>query len=405
MIQSINPCTEHMHLPTPNPSGVQKSEDLQCCGATGQPGPGCDSMQGQNAHMAGANLRGSHTMLRFDSASSEYDLTQQAAGSSAWHALQFAQHSDALCMQRAHSSGADQTEQQQQGDHLHSDRSSTSAAEALPAHLLLADRWDSAGLEVYDSAVLGTSADSVLSDIVAGLSRRLAGGDPALASDADVVIAAAALAGSRMRKAGSGAEEGLDGRGIIARPCAAAHDLRTNERARAPRRRKQQAGACSRSGPPRAKRCLAAAFAAAADAERLAPLDVAPTHSARSPPHQATAPAAALSGNPASRPEDRSPCSMPAGGFDQGHLAIPQHSPADCSEECWRPCELAEVLATAPAGLPDEASRAIVAAVAYALERLHADGLVHRNVSANTVFLGERSCFDTARWVHYPPTL
>jgi hypothetical protein len=73
--------------------------------------------------------------------------------------------------------------------------------------------------------------------------------------------------------------------------------------------------------------------------------------------------------------------------------------------ECdWRECELAAALEGMPTGvLPDEAARAVVAAVAFGLERLHADGLVHRHLCAHTVTLGERACFDTTRCVPCSP--
>lgn len=198
---------------------------------------------------------------------------------------------------------------------------------------------------------------------------------------------------------------------------AGAHDLHSEERVRAPRRRKAvQQGGMARTAP-RARRCLAAAFAAAADAQRLAPLDCTPTHSQRSPPHAPRTPALA--------PPRPLHCMADVSSTDQGHLASVseqqqaqqlQHTPPQAPQQqqqsppahaqqpgCWRECELAEALVSVPAGiLPDDAARAVIASVAFGLERLHADGLAHRHVCAHTVVLGERGCFDTARsgtWV------
>ena len=197
------------------------------------------------------------------------------------------------------------------------------------------------------------------------------------------------------------------------RPRAPRHELPSEERARVPRRRAKQGQAQGGNGataaarqPPRARRCLAAAFAEAADAVRLAPLDLTPTHSAcllpafpcQTPPPAHPHPPRDLS------PSDTvSTSCIKAERLERGCVVVDaQRLSAQRWQECWQPCQLAEALAGAPGGLPDEAARAVVAAVAFALEALHADGLVHRHVCAHTVHLGERACFDTARRARCP---
>ena len=133
----------------------------------------------------------SHRVLRFDSASSEYDLAQ--AGLSGWPTLHIVPPADDAppgCMPHH------PQQQQHEGSMGDSADSSSSTAEGLPAHLL-AERWDSAGPEGVGRALLqggGGGGELLLADIVAGLSCRLHANPVYASGDGPGAAAAGALA-------------------------------------------------------------------------------------------------------------------------------------------------------------------------------------------------------------------
>jgi hypothetical protein len=309
------------------------------------------------------------SILRYDSASSELAYLQQER---AWHA--------AGCGGQPHSGppglGFERGSWGSDGS-----GSSTSTHGPGEGHVggELAERWDSAQSDTFEIAISAQQE--------AGLQEQSLRQREQLRRLQQQRLAAAHGCTAEPAREGGGPHQEGQLRDSGAMPTAASdegdgpwaprprraagpHALASEDRVRQPRRRRS-----SGKPPPRARRCLGAAFAAAADAQRLQRLDEAPTHSA-CPSLPGCCPAGA---------------DMQMGG-DEGH---PAHG-------TWQPGGLWEVMRGAPAGLSDEAARSVLANVAYALLRMHEDGLVHRHVSLCTVVLGEIPCFDTAR--HAPLT-
>ena len=133
---------------------------------------------------AAAGLRRAQTVLRFDSASSEYDLSR--AGSSSW-GVQHLLPPD--CMQRHGSSiGAELLLQQHAGS---ADEHAMDGQQPGPPQQLLPERWDSAGPEAYGAERQGSAGqqDWLLADIVAGLRWQLQGNPAAYAGGGDAPAA------------------------------------------------------------------------------------------------------------------------------------------------------------------------------------------------------------------------
>ncbi len=216
-------------------------------------------------------------------------------------------------------------------------------------------------------------------------------------------------------------------------PSAAAADaaLFTEERQRAPRRR--------RPPPLRSatvRRSLAGALDAAADAERLRPVDSAPTHSAPPPwaahitasplppssPWRAGGGLAGKGGAGAplklgvaggsggaeggikawraddAREQAREQAGAPAPASPMGSGAWGRLHPDPGTGQGQGERTLGEVLAAGGGGaLPEAAARTVAANAALALAELHADRLVHRAVGPAAVVLGDGESFDTAR--------
>lgn len=140
-------------------------------------GGSMDSRAGQDVV---AGLHRSRTVLRFDSASSEYDLTR--AGSSRSWGVQHILPPE--CMQRHGSSGgADLLQQQHSDSAVHVMEGQHPAQQQQQP-----ERWDSAGPEAYEAERQGggSQQDQLLADIVAGLHWHLHG-NPAYAGGGGAV--------------------------------------------------------------------------------------------------------------------------------------------------------------------------------------------------------------------------
>lgn len=260
-----------------------------------------------------------------------------------------------------------------------------------PDHFTLHQRWDSAHSDTFRAAIFAPSDPTSLLEriqreeflrcqeqpageqaLMAQLQNQEASQQGCLHQQGELREAdAMPAAASDIAEDPALPRQEMDGG---CRRSAQPHVLPTEERVRHPRRSRHSHG--KQQPPPRAKRCLAAAFAAAADERRLRLLQLDLSHSACSPVSGRTW---CPNGAAAMQPHVTT---------DLGHVS---------SENSWKEGTLWEALQSAPHGVPNEAARAVVASVAYGLEHMHRDGLVHRNVSTKTVVLGELSCFDTAR--------
>ncbi len=312
-----------------------------------------------------ADAAADRAILRYDSASSELAYLQQDR---AWHAA-----GSLACSGQPHSGPPDLgVERGSWGSDGSGSSTGTRTHGDGHAGGLLAERWDSAQSEIFEAAFSAQQEAGLQEHPLRQREhlrrlqqRRLAAAHGSAAEAGGWHQEGQHRENSAMSAAEEGDYEGAPwGQGV--RRAAGPHELATEDRVRQPRRRH-----ASGKPPPRARRCLSAAFAAAADAQRLQRLDEAPTQYA----------CPSLPGCCAVGGDVR------MGGGDQG-------SP---NQGRWRPGGLWEVMRGAPAGLSDEAARSVVANVAYALLRMHEDGLVHRHVSVCTVVLGEHPCFDTAR--------
>lgn len=307
------------------------------------------------------------SILRFDSASSASHLQQDRAGS-AWHAVNH------LANDSQPNSGIQDLgfERRSWG----SDGSDNSTGTRAHTGAQLAERWDSAHSDSLTLAINFQQEVGMQEQSLRHREQRRRLQQQQLTAMHEEASAAhlSEEHSSSMHDTGAMpanmSEDGEDEWRPRAPRAAGPHVLATEDRVRQPRRRRS-----SGRPAPRARRCLSAAFAAAADAQRLRPLDDTPTHSAPCP---------------------LLPKCCPSGGEALPHLSEGHQGSA---EGMWQPGGLWELMRQAPMGLAEEAARAVVANVACALESMHGDGLVHRHVSVCTVVLGESPCFDTARRV------
>jgi hypothetical protein len=235
-------------------------------------------------------------------------------------------------------------------------------------------RWDSAQSDAFMSVVLAPLDPAVLPE-------------RAQVAESSSEAAGAQLQGERTSEACASHQEGqlretdagpasladvleeAEPEAPKARREAGPHELPTDERVRQPRRSRST----QNRQAPRAKRCLSAAFAAAADARRLQLL--------------------------LREPSQHSACMAPTSPAS-GLLHLQEHAGTQmggAGQRCWQQGTLWEALQGAANGVSDEAARAVMGNVAFGLEHLHRDGLIHRHISTRTVVLGELPCFDTAR--------
>lgn len=337
------------------------------------------------------------SILRFDSASSELGYLQIGQSGSLWSTA------STIACSHPHSGPADLGFERRSWGSDGSGSSSTGAQELGdgPAGVLLAERWDSAQSETFSAVVVSQQQEPGLSEqqqlllqqeqrrrlqqqwlAAVHCGRQPDAAQPLMEQQGPEGAGCSHQQGQLRNKSGAmpaaaedvgdiivetDAQHQWGGLRCAARTAAGPHMLATEDRVRQPRRRRSSA-----KPQPRARRCLSAAFAAAADAQRLQPLGEAPQMHSICPSLPGCCPTAGL---PAATVGD----------------------PLPSTEGTWQPGGLWEVMSVAPMGLVDEAARSVVANVAYGLQCMHEDSLVHRHVSICTVVLGEHPCFDTAR--------